>query len=370
MSQKRSRGARRSRYVSLMTATASRPDFDTLFAAFTRRDSEFEGLAVMAVQTTGIFCRSTCPARKPRPENVTFFPTAAEALAAGYRPCQRCRPLEPVGTTPGWLKPVLAAVDADPARRWTTQDLNDAGVDPARARRWFQAQHGLSFLAYLRARRLGQAFSRIQEGSPVLEAALSADFDSVSGFCDALTSHLGHSAAAPRDRHVLRVAQIPSPLGPVLLAGDERAVHLIEFWDRRLLEKQFADLKRRTGAVFFPGTTPVLDGMQRELDAYFAGPLRTFTTPVQLSGTPHQQRVWQALCAVPPGDTWTYGQLARHLGQPAAARSVATAVGQNRLAIVIPCHRIVGAQGQLTGYSGGLWRKHFLLDLEKRANPA
>lgn len=347
-----------------MQPTTCLPDEDTMYRAFVTRDASYEGLFVMGVRTTGIFCRPTCPARKPLRQNVEFFPRAGDALAAGYRPCHRCRPLDPKGAAPVWLQPLLDAVDADPQRRWRTSDLQSLGIDPARVRRWFQAQHGMTFLAYLRARRLGQAFSRIADGAEVLEAALDADFDSVSGFCDAFRRATGKSPRAARETPALQVAQVSSPLGPLMVAGDAEAVHLVEFWDRRMLETQFAVLEKRLRVVFFPGETAPMQQMRDELAAYFAGELQHFTTPLRYPGSLHQEQVWSALLDVPYGETWTYGQLAAHVGRPAAVRAVARAVGENRLAIVVPCHRIVGADGQLTGYGGGLWRKRFLLALE------
>ncbi len=347
-----------------MQPTAILPDEDSMYRAFVNRDASCEGLFVMGVRTTGIFCRPACPARTPLRKNVEFFARAGDALAAGYRPCQRCRPLDAKGATPEWLQPLLAEVDAEPQRRWRTSDLLSIGVDPARVRRWFQAQHGMTFLAYLRARRLGQAFSRIAEGAGILDAALDADFDSVSGFCDALRRATGSSPRQARELPALQVAQVPSPLGPLMVAGDAQAVHLVEFWDRRMLETQFAVLEKRLGVVFFPGETEPMRQMRDELAAYFAGNLRRFETPLRFPGSTHQEQVWRALLDVPYGETWTYGQLAASVGRPAAVRAVARAVGENRLAVVLPCHRIVGAGGQLTGYGGGLWRKRFLLALE------
>jgi AraC family transcriptional regulator, regulatory protein of adaptative response / methylated-DNA-[protein]-cysteine methyltransferase len=352
-----------------MPQTALLPDEDSMYEAFVNRDASFEGLFVMGVRTTGIFCRPTCPARKPLRENVEFFPRAGDALAAGYRPCQRCRPLDAKGATPPWLQPLLEAIDAEPLRRWTAQEIEGYGIDPARVRRWFQAQHGMSFLAYLRARRLGQAFSRISDGAEILESALEADFDSVSGFCDALRRATGRSPREARGRPALQVAQMPSPLGPILVAGDATAVHLVEFWDRRMLETQFAVLETRLGVTFFPGESEPMRRMREELTAYFAGGLRTFETPLSFPGSAHQKEVWRAMQEVPYGQTWTYGQLATRVGRPAAVRSVARAVGENRLAIVLPCHRIVGADGRLTGYGGGLWRKRFLLTHEGGREP-
>lgn len=340
-----------------------------MYEAFVTRDASFEGLFVTGVRTTGIFCRPTCPARKPLRGNVEFFPRAGDALAAGYRPCQRCRPLDAKGTTPGWLKPLLDAVDAEPGRRWTVSEIQEFGTDPARVRRWFQARHGMTFLAYLRARRLGQAFSRIREGATVLESAMDADFDSVSGFCEALRRATGFSPREARERPALRVAQVASPLGPIMVAGDATGVYLVEFWDRRMLETQFAVLEKRLGTVFFPGETDPTRRIRDEIAAYFAGDLKRFATPVRFPGTAHQEQVWRALLEVPYGETRTYGQLAARVRRPAAVRSVARAVGENRLAIVVPCHRIVGVDGRLTGYGSGLWRKRFLLAHEGGHEP-
>ena len=127
------------------------PDADTMFEAFVNRDAEFEGIFLTGVRTTGIFCRTTCTARKPKRENVEFFTRAGDALAAGYRPCKRCTPMEAKGSIPDWLKPLMDAVDAEPLRRWTSEDLRASGIDPARARRWFQASYGMTFVAYLRS---------------------------------------------------------------------------------------------------------------------------------------------------------------------------------------------------------------------------
>jgi AraC family transcriptional regulator of adaptative response/methylated-DNA-[protein]-cysteine methyltransferase len=273
--------------------------------------------------------------------------------------------MEAHGETPDWLRPVLRSIDADPMRRWTSQDLHDAGVEPARARRWFQAHHGMTFLAYLRARRMGQAFSRIKAGADVTGTALATGFDSLSGFCDAFRRSTGRSPSRSTNLHPLKVAQFASPLGPLVAAADDEAVHLLEFWDRRMLETQFTVLEKRIGAVLFPGSNAPLEQLEREVNLYFEGRLRCFETPLIFPGSDHQARVWRALMAIPYGQTVTYGELAARIGRPAGTRPVARAVGENRLAIVIPCHRVVGHDGQLTGYGGGLWRKRHLLSLEQ-----
>lgn len=368
MLQIRSLSGGRARYDGAMRCS----DFllpvpETMFQECSDRNAAFEGNFWVGVRFTGLFCRPTCPERKPVPGNVEFFHRAGDALAAGYRPCRRCAPMEAVREFPDWLKPLMDAVDADPLRRWTAEELRHFGVESARARRWFQAFHGMTLVAYLRARRLGQAFSRICDGAETIDASMDADFDSVGDFCDAIPPlESGHFPAPARQaRKTVHVSQMMSPLGPILIAGDDEAVYLIEFWDRRLLQTQFAVLKARLGAVFLPGLTPVVQDMERELSEYFAGKRAVFEVPFRCPGTAHQQAVWHALAQVPAGESWSYGKVAARIGKPRAGRAVARAIGENRLAIVIPCHRIVGADGHWTGYGGGVWRKRALLALER-----
>ncbi|MBL4847260.1 MAG: methylated-DNA--[protein]-cysteine S-methyltransferase [Planctomycetes bacterium] len=336
-----------------------------MLRAFQGRDASFEGVFLTAVLTTGIFCRPTCPARKPKPENVEFFAEVGDALRAGYRPCRRCRPLEVAGAPPDWLRPLLAEVEADPQRRWRDRDLRDLGLEPTRVRRWFRAQHGMTFHAYARARRLGLAFAAIRAGDRVTEAAFSHGYDSLSGFGEAIKRLLGEpprKGAAKREPVVLR--RITSPLGTLLAGATESGICLLEFSDRRRLEAQLRCLQRRLGAVFAPGTTPLLETLEAELVDYFAGTLEQFQVPLHAPGTPFQEQVWAGLREIPPGQTRSYSELAESLGRPSAVRAVARANGDNRLAILIPCHRVVGRDGRLTGYGGGLWRKRRLLQIE------
>jgi AraC family transcriptional regulator, regulatory protein of adaptative response / methylated-DNA-[protein]-cysteine methyltransferase len=156
-----------------------------MYEALVRRDGEYEGVFLVAVDTTGIFCRPTCPARRPRPENVRFFSSARDALLAGYRACRRCRPLEPAGAAPAWLRGLLEEVEADPSRRWRDEDLRALELEPARVRRWFLRAHGMTFHAFQRARRLGAALSRIGAGEDLTRAGYDAGWESPSGFRDA-----------------------------------------------------------------------------------------------------------------------------------------------------------------------------------------
>ena len=342
---------------------ASLPARSTMLKAFAERDSSYEGIFYTAVQTTGIFCRPTCSARKPKPENVEFFPTRREALLAGYRPCKRCRPLAE-STTPEWAERLLAEVEADPARRWRDRDLRQMELEPATVRRWFQANLGLTFHSYSRARRLTAAMGHLRQGEPVIDAAFGSGFESLSGFADALEKLTGRAPSDSRDLQPTLAARLSTPLGTMLAAATDEAIVLLEFTDRRMLPRQLATVTRRLDTVLVPGTSPLLGELQAQLHAYMHGRLREFDLPVNAPGTPFQETVWSALTKIPVGETRSYSEIAESIGRPTASRAVARANGDNRIAILIPCHRVVAADGSLSGYGGGVWRKRRLLEIE------
>lgn len=332
--------------------------------AYLAGDSGYDGIYFVAVRTTGIFCRPSCPA-KPLPRNVEYYATAREALFAGYRPCKRCRPLEADGKPPDWVSGLLAEVEGDPSARITDGDLRARGVDPARARRHFLAHYGMTFQAYCRARRLGKALGQIREGAILDDVALGNGYESHSGFREAFARTFGKPPGKSRDTDCVTVTWMESPLGPLVAGATQGGVCLLEFSDRRMLEAQFTSLRTHFAAAIVPGETDLLRRLRDELAAYFAGKLRTFTLPLQYPGTAFQRRVWEELLKIPYGETRSYEDLAHAVGVPGACRAVGRTNGLNRIAIVIPCHRVVNKGGKLGGYGGGLWRKQYLLDLEK-----
>ena len=342
------------------------PPRDVMLEAFLRRDASFDGLFVTAVSTTGIFCRPTCSARRPLPEHVSFYPSASEALVSGFRPCKRCRPLEPLGEPPSWLGALLDDVEAEPARRWRDSDLRRRGLSPERVRRWFKQNHGMTFQAYQRARRLGSALGQVRTGQSVGRAALESGYDSLSGFQDAFRQYFGSSPTALEGAVVAKVDRVSTPLGPMLAAAPDDALLLLEFADRRQLSSQVQRIARRLGAVYVPGPNDISARAASELGEYFAGNRREFVLPIQPVGTDFELEVWAALREIPFGETRSYADIARRVGRPEAVRAVGRANGMNALAIVVPCHRVVGSDGRLVGYGGGLWRKERLLQVERQ----
>ncbi|WP_339735639.1 methylated-DNA--[protein]-cysteine S-methyltransferase [uncultured Gimesia sp.] len=342
----------------------SLPDRDAMYAALVQRNSSFEGVFVAAIRTTGIFCRPSCSARKPKPENVEYYPDAKTALANGYRECKICRPLVPLGSTPDWLQPLIEEVEQDATIRLQAEDLRERGLDPVRVRRWFQKLHGMSFAAYLRMRRINQAFSQIQHKTPVTDAAFQSGYESLSGFGEGFKKTMGTAPAKSNGQQVIAVSRILTPLGPMLAGATEQGICLLEFTDRRMLETQLDRLQKRLNAKALPGDSPFFAQLEGQLQSYFAGKRTEFDLPLITPGTEFQQKVWAALQTIPCGETRSYREQAEIIGQPKAVRAVARANGDNRIAILIPCHRVIGADGSLTGYGGGLWRKQRLLEIE------
>ena len=337
-----------------------------MYAALVRRDAAYEGVFWAAVRTTGIVCRPTCSARKPQPRNVEFFPRLADALAAGYRPCVRCRPQRPAADPPEWLGRLETSLAGHPTGRVRDAELRRLGFDPARVRRWFLRHHGLTFQAYQRSLRLGGALARLQRGQAVTSAAFDSGYDSLTGFHDAFERLFGTAPSTARERaSALAATRLTTPLGPMVAVAAATGLCLLEFADRPMLATQLGRLRRLFRASIVAGGSPHLEQVEAELQAYFAGTLREFTTPLVLPGTPFQSAVWARLRAIPYGETRSYEEQARAIGRPGAQRAVGRANGDNRLAIVVPCHRVVRADGALCGYGGGLWRKRRLLEHER-----
>ena len=261
------------------------------------------------------------------------------------------------------VKRLISAVENNPEKRWKDVDLKALGAESSTVRRHFKKRFGMTFVAYARARRLGGALKQIRRGASVITAQVDAGYDSGSGFRDAFARIMGTAPSKNVDL-VLKAEWIDTPLGPMVAMGSETALYLLEFTDRRGLEREIERLRTRLKAAIVPGKTEVLQQLKQELAAYFKGTLTEFKTPLAFVGSPFQQQVWQALQTIPYGQTRSYAEQAAALGKPTAVRAVARANGANQLALIVPCHRVVGSNGALTGYAGGLARKKWLLEHE------
>jgi AraC family transcriptional regulator of adaptative response/methylated-DNA-[protein]-cysteine methyltransferase len=342
------------------------PDHDTLYRALLERDPAFDGHVFAGVTSTGVFCRLTCPARKPKLENTRFFDSVAGCFEAGFRPCLRCRPLDPIGQREPMVSALLQRLEAEPDRIWSEDDLVGLGYDPSTVRRGFKRHLGLTFLDMARLRRAGRGMDRLAAGASVIDAQQSAGYDSGSGFRDAIVKLLGDCPVALRGRELLKADWIETPIGSMLAVADAHGLHLLEFFDRTALPTELKRLREASRSTITFGRTPVIDRIEAELGEYFAGTRTVFETPLSRHGSAFTKAVWDELVAIPPGTTRSYSDIAVAAGRHTAVRAVARANGANQIAIVIPCHRVIGADGSLTGYGGGLWRKDWLLRHERK----
>jgi AraC family transcriptional regulator of adaptative response/methylated-DNA-[protein]-cysteine methyltransferase len=358
----------------------SLPDPEQCYAAMQRRDPAFDGRFFVGVTSTGIYCRPVCPARTPLPRNCTFHASAAQAQAAGFRACKRCRPESTPGS-PAWngtaasvaraLKLIDAgALDAVEAAV-PVEALGDRlGVGARQVRRLFARHLGVSPVAVAQAKRLAAAVRLIDAGElSMAEVAAAAGFGSVRRFNEVFARVHGETPAARRKRTMgaetmqLILSHYAAPVAGLLLVTDSddrlRALDFVDFEERmrRLLARHY-------GVVdLIEGEAPA--AITAALDAYFGGDLAALeAVPVATGGTDFQKSVWAALRAIPAGETRGYGALAAALGKPGAARAVGLANGLNPVGIVVPCHRVIGASGALTGYAGGVERKRWLLGHE------
>ena len=337
------------------------------YTALVEKNADYDGAFFVAVKTTGIFCRTTCTARKPKRENVIFYDTIQEAMAAGYRPCKICRPMESANRIPDDIASLLKEAESKPDFHITEWELRKRGFDPNTLRRWFQKQYGMTFQAFCRMNRINTAFGAMQDGNSVLEASLESGYSSVSGFSAAFDKTIGAAPGRTKRKKTNKLVyrRFDAPLGPMVVIASGEGVCLLEFGDRRMLESELQDLERRLNAVILPGSNVFTEIAIREITEYFEGTRKDFTVRLHTPGTLFQQRVWGALREIPYGVIRSYGEIAAQIVEPKAVRAVGAANGMNRIAIIIPCHRVIGADGALTGYGGGLWRKDWLLKHER-----
>jgi len=339
---------------------------EIMYKAIVEKDTSFEGVFFTAVKTTGIFCRPSCTARKPKLENVEFLKTSKECILKGYRACKVCHPLKTINHTPIEFQQIIDELSKNPALKFKDYDLRQKGIEPSQIRRWFLKNHGITFQAYQRMFRINSAFKKIQNGESVTHTAYDSGFESLSGFGESFKSIFGVSPKNGKLQRIIDLKRIETPLGTMLACATEEGICLLEFTDRKMLETELKSIAKLLNASIIQGRNKHFDALEIELQAYFDGKRKEFSVPLHTLGTEFQNKVWTALRHIPYGQIKSYKAQAIAIGSPESIRAVANANGMNRISILIPCHRVIGSDGQLTGYGGGLWRKKYLLELEEK----
>src|SRR5262245_24883464 len=342
------------------------PPAETMYRALVNRDPSFEGIFYIGVRTTGIFCRPTCSAKKPARENVDFFATSSDALENGYRPCLRCHPLDPNARPPKLIERLRTEVERAPGGRLTDKELAALSIDPSTARRQFKRHYGMTFQAYHRARRMGLALSQVRQGDPVGEGMNGSGLGFESGFREAFTKIFGESPTNAKTHAPLFAERIDSPLGPMIAVADDHGLRLLEFIDRRATERELSILRKRLRKNVVAAKDRHLGTVGYQLSDDLFGKKLEFDVPLAPIGSSFQLRAWKILQSIPVGETRSYSWMAKRLGDENARRAVGRANGTNMICIIVPCHRVIRADGTLCGYGGGLWRKKWLLDHERR----
>src|SRR6202521_4696863 len=342
------------------------------WAALTSRNSSDNGAFVYAVRTTGVYCRPGCASRMPRRENVAFYETNAEAETAGFRPCKRCRPTEAVGSRHvAAIERACALIRAQDALPSLTELADAARLSRFHFHRVFKEITGTTPREWGKAHRLDRFAERLDSGESIAAAVYGAGFGASSRAYEAAPNGLGMTPGARRHGgrgETIRFTTVKTGLGWALVAATGRGICMTALGDERApLE---AELRRRFPAALIWPADAALTAWAERIVRFVTRPDAQPDLPLDIRGTAFQAQVWRALQKIPPGRTASYSEIAAALGRPNAVRAVAQACASNKLAVLVPCHRVVRSDGELAGYRWGIERKRALIAREREAAAA
>lgn len=338
-------------------------DRDWAFTAFDRRDRSLDGQFVGAVKTTGIYCKPSCPARRPLRENVEFFWEPAQAIAAGYRSCMRCKPDE-VGRDREAVAAALKLIE-EAEDGLSLEELADAvGYAPHHFHRLFKRDTGVTPAAYARSLRAKRAASALDGKGRVTDAIYEAGYSGPSRFYAETKGHLGMTPSAWKnggEGATIRWAVVQTALGQMLLAATDKGICRLSF------DEDESELVRRFPNAEIVAGGAALEDLVNGAIAAIEHPAQMPDLPLDVAGTAFQQAIWSELRRIPAGETRTYADIAAAVGKPKAVRAAGSANGANNVAVLIPCHRVIRTDGSLGGYAYGLERKEKLLSAERKS---
>lgn len=340
----------------------------TFYKALLDREESYAGIFYVGVKTTSVFCISTCRARKPKLQNVEFYTTFKDALDNGYRPCKICKPTENAHAAPKQIETAINLVKSNLKEKITDYTLKQNNISPEVVRRWFNKNYGMTFHAFQRMYRINNAYQELKKGKKTITTAYDSGYESLSGFAYTYKKLVGKSPIKSGDKTIISISRLTTPIGPMFACATNQGLCLLEFVDRRMLETEFKDLQRLLNGTIIAGENEHIIQAKKELKEYFDGQRTTFDVILDTPGTDFQKSAWMSLKNIPYGETISYQQQAINIGNPKGYRAVASANRNNRIAIIIPCHRVIGKNGSLTGYGGGLERKKWLLELENKGD--
>lgn len=338
---------------------------ETFYKALLDRKQSFVGIFFVGVKTTSVFCIATCRARKPKLENVEFYTTFKEALDNGYRPCKICKPTENANQAPEQVEKAIKLVKENPKEKITDYQLRQIEISPEVVRRWFKKHYGMTFQSYQRMYRINNALLELKKGKNTTNTAFDTGYESLSGFGYTFKKLVGKSPSQSKNKNIILINRLTTPLGPMFICATDNGICLLEFVDRRMLETEFKDLQRLLKANIISGENEHIKQAKIEIQEYFEANRKIFDVKLETPGTDFQNQVWKCLQEIDYGKTSTYQKQAENINNPKAIRAVASANGYNRISIIVPCHRVIGKDGKMTGYGGGIERKKWLIEHEQ-----
>lgn len=321
-------------------------------------------LGYACVLATGVFCCSDCSLRMAHRTAVYSVSTIKEALSKGFRPCRHCRSIDSKNHPPV-MRRLLDDIQAHPAQNITQQALRQYGVDPKTVRDWFLTQYGMSFTEYQRMMRINHAFKVRNNGAALMDTVVTHGFESL-GELSEVRSQNNSLATTTKQDDPLYLYRFETLLGTMLAGATRDGLCLLEFLDRKMIEPEIRQFALRYRNVVVCAKNAHIEATIVQINEYFAGTRTVFDIPLIEYGTSFQKSAWHALRTIPYGQTYTYTQQAVHTASPQAVRATASANGRNTIAIVTPCHRVIGNDGVMAGYGGGVWRKQWLIEYEKQ----
>ncbi len=323
------------------------------YSAVLKHQVRADGTFYVGSQSTHTFCQPSCSEFKAKFEDCAFFLKPREAVYQGFKPCEHCNPLQQLHLS-DCIYELVDSIEANPDKMWKTYELKTNYDAAWKAQDQFQEAIDMTYIEYARARRMGLAMRYIRTNDETCAGSLDAFSDFMDPVADPQSS--------------LIIAWIETPIQPMVAIADNTHLYLLQFIDRRALETTIRNLRQKLQASLIPGKNSITEQIQHELSEYFAETRIAFKTPLafDVMGSDFQKKSWSALRAIPIGETKSYEQVAREIGEPDAGKRVRQANGDNPWALVVPCHRAIAANGSLAGYGGGIERKQSLLDMEKR----
>ncbi len=345
-------------------------DFEQCWAALERRDASAADRFFYGVRTTGVYCRPGCTSRLPLRANTMFFETHAAAEAAGLRPCKRCRPTDGSSASRhvAAIEKACALLQNSETMPSLAELADAAGISRFHFHRVFKQITGATPRDYARTHRLGRLADKLDAGQPVTAAIYASGFGSSSRAYEAAPAGLGMTPGARRrggTGETIRFVTVETPLGWALVAATGRGVCMTALADAR--DSLVTALRQRFPAATLVAEDAGLKDWAERIVGFITAPDHNLDLPLDIKGTAFQARVWRALQKIPLGRTATYTEIAAALGQPKAVRAVAQACAANKLALIVPCHRVIRRDGELGGYRWGVERKRALLDRERAA---